>query len=200
MSPDLTLVNISLARFSQAPITQGQLTANVIPSAVAANMFWQTCLDEVYASSQWSFATVTLALSSLGEDSTGEWGYIYSRPTLSVGAVYNVFNSGTVEYKEEQEFEVKHIVTLGVSAIYSDLEDAIGEYVYQVTDTTKWSPSFKTALSYRLASDLVMAIAGDAQKSIGFMNMYLGMTGEAKRLDTEKRKVVDEKSRYRESR
>lgn len=201
MAADLTTVNLALSRFGQAKITQAQLNADVHPSAVAANTFFDSCRDEVLGESNWPFATVTMALSSLGEDQTGEWVYIYSYPTLAMSSIFNCFNLATVDSKSEQEFEVKHIPTLGVSAIYTDLDDAIAEYTYQVTNTALWSKKFITALSYRLAAELCMTITGDAKKSLELMSIYNAFLGEAKRLgNSEKRKVVKETSRYGDSR
>lgn len=197
MAADLTIVNLALSRFSQAKITQALLTADVHPSAVAANTFWSTCLNEVLGESDWPFATVTLGLSSLGEDQTGEWSYIYSRPTLSVSAVFNVFNTATTDTKTEQEFEVRHIPSLGVSVIYTDLEQAIGEYTYLVTNTSLWSSKFITAFSYRLAAEICIPVTGDANKAINLMNIYNVFISDAKRLGhTEKRKSTEGSSEY----
>lgn len=201
MAADLTIVNLALSRFGQSKITQALLTADVHPSAVAANTFYDADRDEVLGESDWPFATVTLGLSSLGEDQTGEWAYLYSRPTLAVSSIFNVFNSATTDTKTEQEFEVRHVPTLGASVIYSDLSEAIAEYTYPVTTTSLYSHKFKTAFSYRLAVDLCMAITGDAKKTGDLLQFYNMLISEAKRLGhTEKRKVDDQKSRYADSR
>lgn len=201
MAADLTIVNLALSRFGQAKLTQTELTADVHPSAVAANTFWTSCLNEVMGETDWSFATVTLGLSSLGEDQTGEWDFIYSRPTLSVSTIFNVFNTATTDTKTEQEFEVKHIPTLGISAIYTDLDEAIAEYTFLVTNTSLWSAKFVTAFSYRLAAEMCVTVTGDAAKAINLMNVYSAFISEAKRLaQSEKKKSEEESSRYRNSR
>lgn len=201
MAADLTMVNLALSRFGQAKITQIQLSADVHPSAVAANTFYDTDRDEVLGDSDWPFATVTLGLSCLGEDQTGEWSYLYSKPTLALSAIFNVFNSATTDTKTEQEFEVRHIPSLGVSVVYSNLDEAIGEFTYPVYTTSLWSRKFITAFSYRLAVDLCMAITGDDKKALSLMNFYTNLIDDAKRLGhSEKKKVTEDSSRYKDAR
>lgn len=203
MNPDLTIVNLALARFGQRKLSQADLTAGVLPAADAANAFFDPCVTEVLGESDWPFATVTLGLSSLGQDAVGEWGYIYSYPTatLTTSSIFNVYNQGTLEDKTEQEFEVRYVPTLGVDVIYSNLDYAIAEYTYKVTNTALWSAKFKTALSYRLAAEMCVPVSGDTKQALNLMSIYNAFLGEAKRLGhAEKRKAPEESSRYRDAR
>lgn len=196
----LQVINLALAHMGNKAITQAQLTAGVVPEAVAANTFWEPCRDEVLGESRWSFATATMALSAI--DTTDPlWDYIYSYPTTSVGSIWAVYDDYTVKEKEEQEFEVKYYTTTGVRAIYTNLDDAYAEYTYKVTDPAVWSDKFAMAFSYRLASSMSMYLTGDAQKGMQLMEIYNGILGEAKRIgNSEKVKVPPQTSKYQDAR
>lgn len=196
----LQIINLALGHSGMTSITQAQLTANELPSAIAANLYWDVCQDEVLGEVPWSFATNTLALSSLNVRDI-IWSYCYSYPTVSVGSMWNVFNEATTVTKEEQEFEVKYISSLAVSAIYTNLQYAYGEFSYRVTDTTIWSTKFVMAFSYKLASSMTMSISGDVTKATALSDIYNNLIGEAKRIgNSEKRKVPNVSSSYQDGR
>lgn len=192
----LGIINLSLVNLGQNVITQAQLTANAHPSAVAANLWWEPCRDEVLGSNNWSFATVTEALSALSIDDD-KWAYCYSYPTLAVSSMWSIFNSCTAYTKDLQEFTVRCIPTLGISAIFSDLDGARAEYTYKVTDTTKWSNEFNMAFSYRLSAAMAISLTGAAEKGLQAGQTYNSLIGEAKRLSSsEKPKVPAEDCKY----
>lgn len=192
----LDIVNLSLVNLGQNVITQAQLDANVHPSAVVANLFWQPCRDEALGDSNWSFATVTQTLSALNI-SDSEWNFCYAYPTLTVSSMWNVFNDSTVEEKNAQEYAIKYIPTLTVSAIFSNLDVAIAEYTYKVTTTTIWSVKFCIALSYKLSAAMAMSLTGDKDKSTTAGLIYNSLIGDAKRLSfSEKPKTNQTPSAY----
>lgn len=196
----LQIVNLALAHMGNTAITQAQLTANAIPSAIAANTFWEPCRDEALGESRYSFATATLALSAI-DTTDSVWDYIYTYPAQAVGSIWAVYNDETYAEKEEQEFEVKYYTTTSVRAIYSNLQNAIAEYTYKVTDPEIWSTKFVMAFSYRLASSMSMYLTGDAANGLKLMDIYNGLIGEAKRIgNSEKVKVVIPTSKYQEAR
>ncbi len=179
----LQIINLSLVNLGQNVITQAQLTANAHPSAIAANLWWEPCRDEVLGANNWSFATVTLALTAL--DITDlEWEYVYSYPavTLAVSSMWNVYNEATFDKKDAQEFTVKYIPTLAVTAIFTNLDYAYAEYTYKVTDTTLWTNQFVMAFSYRLSAAMANSITGASQLGIAASQMYTNLISDAKRL------------------
>lgn len=192
----LQLINLSLVNLGQNVITQAQLTANAHPSAVAANLWWEPCRDEVLGSNNWSFATVTATLSALDIDDA-RWDYVYSYPVSAVSSMWYVYNDATASIRDQQEFTVRYIPTLGVSAIFSDLDEAKVEYTYKVTDTTMWSPQFIMAFTYRLAAAMAMSITGAGDKGLQAAQTFNGLIAEAKRLSFyEKPKKPDEDCKY----
>jgi hypothetical protein len=192
----LEVTNLALKHLGQNSITQAQLTANTDPRAVNANVFWEPCRDEVLGEARWSFATSTLALSSI--DTTDlEWEYVYTYPTMCVGTVWNVYDEGTITNKEEQQFEVKYLPSQSNKCIYTNLADAYAEFTYKVTDPEIWSDKFAMAFSYRLASSMAVPLTGDADKGLKLMEIYNAILGEAKRLgSSEKRTKPNQDSNY----
>lgn len=196
----IQIVNLSLNILGQNTITSAQLTADAHPSAVAANIWWTPCRDEVLGSSNWSFATVTESLVAYDIDDS-EWDFVYQYPTLTVSSIWRIWNDGSIGNSDKQEFTVKHIPTLGVSAVYTDLEDAYVEYTYQVTDTSLWSTQFVMAFAYRLAAAMAISLTGAKDKGIEAAATYNGLISEAKRLGfSEKKKRPDSQSAYIDAR
>lgn len=197
----LQIVNLALAHLGQLAITQSELDNNSNPTAIAANAFWVPCRDEVLGESDWPFATVTQSLSALDNLSDSEWDFIYSYPTLTVSSIWNVFNDATIDDKAKQEFTVKFVIATGSLAIYSNLDDAIAEYTYKVTDPSIWSNKFVMAFSYRLAASMAIPVAGDAAKGLELRDIYNAILSEAKRLESsEKIKVPPQGSKYIDAR
>lgn len=198
MAADLTLVNLSLVTLGQNVITQAQLTANAIPSAVAANLWFDTCRDEVLGANNWSFATVTETLTALDKEDS-QWDYVYSYPasTLCVSSIWRVWNDATADTADQQEFAVKYIPTLGVTAVFTDLDEAIAEYTYKVEDTDLWTREFSMAFVYRLAAAMAISLTGAKDKGIEASVTYNNLISEAKRLSfSEKKKKPDEDCKY----
>lgn len=199
----LQIINMALSHLGQTKITQAQLDAVVIPSAVSMDLFYEPCRDEVLGESPWPFATVTETLSAVSSSTLTdcEYSYIYTYPTSTVSAIWYVFNEATFSDKEGQEFVVKYVPSLGERFIFSNLDEAIAEYSYKVTNPLLWSFKFIMAFSYRLAAETCVSITGDTGKAIELMNVYNAALGEAKRVAaTERVKKPKVSSKYIESR
>lgn len=196
----LQIVNLALAHLGMLPISQVQLNANLHPSAVAANGFWEYCRDEVLGEVPWSFATTTLALSTVDVDDL-QYEYVYEYPTLCVGNIWSVFDEGSYQNKEEQEFEVKYVPSESDKCIFTDMQYAYAEFTYKVTDPEIWSDKFAMAFSYRLASSMALALSADPKKGLQLMDIYNLILSEAKRIGAiEKIKKPNRKSNYIDSR
>lgn len=196
----LQIVNLALSHLGMLAITQAQLTANVHPSAVSANNFWEPCRDEVLGEAPWSFASCTLAMSTLAVTDV-EWQYVYSWPTMCVGSVWSVFDEGSYLEKSDNEFEVRYVPSQSNKCIFTNLLDAYAEFTYKVTDPEIWSDKFAMAFSYKLASSMNMSLSGDANKSLKLLDIYNVILSEAKRIGaTEKVKKPFRKSGYIDAR
>ena len=121
--------------------------------------FYDQARTEMLEPGTWSFTLARAALASITNPSTA-WAYAYTKPTdcLRVLRVLTPSLGVTVFTQDE--------VTLATSdndsadfqlegtTLYSNQPDAVVLYVRDVTDTTRFTPSFTSALSYLLSSYL----------------------------------------------
>lgn len=179
----LQIWNLALNFLGMETLTTAALTN---PSAKTCNLFFEVCRDDVYSEFRAAFATVKEALV-LVDDTVIGWYHVYQYPTKSA-RVWNVFNEGTVEYKEEQEFEAVYLSAQNKRVICSNLESAYAEYTYKVADVTMFDSKFVLALSYKLATAIAPALLGsDSQKATEALNLYLAVISEAKRLNAQEK-------------
>lgn len=125
----------------------------------------------------WGFATRRAQLSLIGERVVNQWAYAYGMPAAWLNALrvidINASSEWTSPYpaavdqcspywfgasmqtgtKVDQPFVVE-TTDQGIDILYTNQQNALLVYTVLVTDPTKFSPLFDTALSYLLASYL----------------------------------------------
>lgn len=179
----LSIVNLALAHLVMNAVANLSTSSND-PKIKAINRFWEVARDDVFSELDWSFATVTQNLAQIADYYAPEWTYGYTYITLNVANIWYIFDAATTKTKEEQKFEVKYDPSQSGKVILSDLDDAIAEYTYIVTDVTLWSHKFVMAFSYRLASMVCPILTGDAEKALSLMQLSNAYIHEAKRIDS----------------
>ena len=177
MASQVQIINRALAHLGMNPITNIQSNDQ---SAIVANQFWEQCRDDVLSEHRWPFANVQIALALVSDEVEG-WEYVYGYPA-KCARLFNVFNEGNVSTKDIQEFEVVYIATSNKRVVCTNIDEAIGEYTYKVSDTTVWDSKFITAFSYRLASEMAHTLIGDVDKGLKLMQVYNAFLSDAKRL------------------
>lgn len=107
----------------------------------------------------WAFALKRATLAQVTNESL-TWAYAYARPSdcmaarriLRPGVSLTVFNQDDLGYSpnddDSADFEIEGDV------LYTNEPDAVLLYVRDITDTTKFTPSFSTTLAYALAGYL----------------------------------------------
>lgn len=122
--------------------------------------FYDAARAEMIEPGSWRFAMARSALAQLATNPSGVWAYAYAMPSdcmtpkriLRKGSSLVVFNQDVGDFNpsdaDSADFEVEGDV------LYANEPDAVLVYVRDVTDTTKFTPSFTSALSYLLASYL----------------------------------------------
>ncbi len=121
--------------------------------------FYDAARTEMLESGDFNFSLKRAALPEVTNDST-TWAYAYAKPSDCLKPkripypldTITVFTQDETDYNPNDrggaEFDVEGDV------IYSNEPEAVLLYVRDVTDSTKFTPSFTTALSYLLASYL----------------------------------------------
>lgn len=109
----------------------------------------------------WNFAARETKLALLDETVPGfDFAYAYPEECLKI---YYVYEEGEAPYKEEHPRDYKVVAATGVRrAVATDVEKAWCSYTADIKDPDMMSEEFITGFSHLLASDLSMALTGNA--------------------------------------
>lgn len=121
--------------------------------------FYDMARSELIEPGTWRFARKRALLAEVTNESD-TWAYAYTLPSdcmrplrvLTPGTALTVFNQDTLGYSSNEEAGADFDIEGDV--LYTNEPEAVLVYVRDVTDTTKFTPSFTSALSYLLASYL----------------------------------------------
>jgi hypothetical protein len=147
MASEVDICNLALAHIGQAR----QITAISPPdgSAEAAHChrFYPMARDIILEAHYWGFATKRVGLALTGT-APGTWEFSYAWPNGALDIQQILLE----EDDTPQEFAVE---TQGAGQlIYTNVEDAQAKYSALITDTNRFSNTFKFAVSHMLASFL----------------------------------------------
>lgn len=144
------------------------------------------CL-EVHA---WNFATRRIAPANVASAVPSSWQFAYTQPAECL-RVLNVWGEEYAEDDKGYDFVVESNATQG-TMIYTNAESATLRYIVRVTDTTKFSPLYVTALSYLLAAYLSGPIVKGRegmQVAQAMYKMFLSEVAKAAASDASARKI-----------
>jgi hypothetical protein len=171
MASDVDICNLALSHFGQdANVTSIQTPDG--PDAEHCKRFYPIARDEMLEEFDWSFARKRATLAAVTNDRE-DWAYKYAIPSdclkerraLPEGYADNLADG--IDCEKEGDF------------LYTNEDVTTLVYTKRLTDTTKFSPLFVSALSWRLASYLVGPITKDVS---GGSQIRLRQTSEALRL------------------
>jgi hypothetical protein len=108
--------------------------------------FYDTARAEMIEPGSWRFTLARTTLALLATNPSAVWAYAYAMPSNCMSPK-RILRAGDTD-ADSADFEVEG------DALYSNEPDAVLVYVRDVTDTTKFTPTFTSALSYLLASYL----------------------------------------------
>lgn len=137
--------------------------------AKACRRFYEDARDEVLRDFDWPFARVTELLAlveDFTDDDDADWSYSYRYPADAV-AVRRVVLAGWSR-RERQETKTRYLIGRDDDGalIYTDLGDASVEFTYRETDTSRFPPDFRAAVSRLLAHYIGPSVAGDKVKLV----------------------------------
>lgn len=117
--------------------------------ARACNRFYENALKETLRDARWGFAIKVADLGLIEEDPTEEWAYSYTYPSDCL----KFLKIQTGERNENAHDPASYVIVRGSSSsvIYTDVEDAVCEYVRYEEDVARYPADFVTAMSLRLA-------------------------------------------------
>jgi hypothetical protein len=126
----------------------------------------QTILEE----HPWSFAVYREAGALSGTAAPSSWTYRYVWPSNCL-RLLAVLSEDSADGDDSQPYDIE-IIDDGTRTILTDTENADLRWIRDITDTTKYSPSFVVALSYLLSSMMCGPITKNDKKADALLLKY----------------------------
>jgi len=153
MTSQVEICNMALSHLGVGKAI-ANLTTEKSQEAAACNLFFDTVRDAVLGDFAWPFATkfVTLELIEEFTDSTAEWGFSYRYPVDCIK--FRRILSGSRNDSRQTRVPFRLVEDESGTLIYTDKEDAEGEYTVRQEDYSRFSADFTLAMSVRLAINI----------------------------------------------
>lgn len=119
--------------------------------------FYDIARTELIETGNWAFTLKRVALAPVDNVSTG-WAYAYAKPSDCLRAQRVPVSRFGVTVFDQDEVKAEPTDRSGADfdlegdVLYTNQPDAVLLYVADVTDTSRFTPSFVSALSYNLAA------------------------------------------------
>lgn len=152
MASQVDIGNLALSNFGQDANISDFAEQSV--EAELCRRFYPIARDELLEEYNWTFARKRALLAALVNDRTDVL-YKYARPADCLRERRVLPDGYTSDLDDEVEFQRE------ANVIYSDAALATLVYTFNLTDTTRFSPLFVTALSFRLSSYIIGPIIKD---------------------------------------
>ncbi len=151
----VNICNMALAVIGSEPILDISEDSKL---GNALSRFYDPARQAVLEEGEWSFALKHFTLNLSADDNETDYAYMYVLPADCITPVM-------LEGYDNYTFEI-----MG-DYLYSNLPDAVLKYVWNIEDTTKFSPGFARALAHRLASDL--AVYFKDKDAANYLQLYM---------------------------
>jgi len=113
----------------------------------------------------------------------GQWLFAYTYPSNAV-AVWHIYNSATKDKDNGEQFRVVYDSVNNEKVILTDCDLAMGEYTFDLQDTTLFDANFVTAFAFRLAANMAPNLTGDDKIAQDMMAGYNAAISEAERMSS----------------
>lgn len=143
------IANLALAKLGKKRI---ESLTEESTEAQWANELYPHCRDFVTEAALWRHSKTTLTLEQVTNALDDDWGYAYQRPSDCLSFRLILGNTGAFDPGNPIRFMSQGDV------IYTDEASARGVYAKQVSDVTKFAPSFTECVSWYLAHYLVQPL------------------------------------------
>jgi len=141
---------------------------------------YEVCRDEALRNFKWPFATKIRPLALVDGVEYPEWEYVYAYPADCLAARRIVAEGSRSAPSTPLEYSVVSSDARTSKYLLCDTEDAYLEYTARITDPAQFDPQFISALSYRLAADLITGLSGDSRERVNLLQIYGSLVNEAK--------------------
>ena len=204
MASAVDIGNLALAHLGEDPaITSLDAPPTGGAHAKKAAIFYPMARDALLEMHDWGFATRRVVLAELDEDTLADGGerpagynFGYAFPNECV-KIQRIIPVEATDDTASQDFLVE-ILDSGDKVVWTNVEDACAIYTELITDTTKFTPLFVSALAHMLASHLAgPIIKGREGRSVAAEHLKHAMlvVGQAAASDANARQQADYTSR-----
>ncbi len=170
MASKMEIVNLALANLSREPI---QSLEEPNPEAFQLRIHWEVALASILRDHPWGFAMRRRKLAELAAAPIG-FAHAYAYPGDCIQARRLI---------PACPFEVGRSADGRAKAILADAPDAALEYTTNRVPCEEFDPQFTTALAWRLAAELSLAIHADPQSHQIALQAYSLQLQKAKAQD-----------------
>lgn len=132
-------------------------------NARKCNAVFELLRDEVLSVHPWNFSLKRVSLVQITTAPSFEFSFAYQLPSNCLRVVKTSLGIGN--FQPEYSIEDGLLLTNSGSVLI--------KYISQVTDTTKFSPSFASALAERIAAELAYAINSNEEQRESFLKTYI---------------------------
>jgi len=173
-------------------------TAYVVGSLVKNGDSYYRCVIAHTASA--AFVTDAANWSASSELYAGRWEFAYTYPSNCV-AMNLVYNEGTANKSKGEDFREVYDDVNNAKIIVTNCEDALGEYTFDLEDTTLYDAVFIKVFSYILAAGMCPALVSDDTLADKMLQLADVALNEGRRLNSYENRVSEEqKSSYEDAR
>lgn len=171
MTAVVDIYNMALSHLGAARVLSPTESSK---QASYCNVYFDASRRQVLEDAPWSFATGRRTLSLLDAEYPG-WDYVYQIPTNTIRVLSldssSQLSGGGQAYRYESMVEDMGLQT-GVlfdtvfhgdrdeAVLVSNIDDAVATIIYDVKDPNAWPSHLILALSYLLASNIAVSLAG----------------------------------------
>lgn len=177
MASVVDICNLALAHLGDQAAVSSISPPDGSAQADHCARFYPIARDALLETHAWDFATRRVALSLTINTPAGGWAYEYAYPTSCARMLAVVFD-GQIDDTKSQNYIIE-TASNGDKVILTNVEDAYARYTRLITDPTKFTPLFTTALSFLLASYLAGPITKDRGVVDSMYKRFLVELGKA---------------------
>jgi hypothetical protein len=165
------IANLALTKLGPGSGYLSDLASDTTIAGQALNRVYEMVRDELVESHPWNFAIKRVSLAA--DVATPAWGYDFQYTLPADCLRFLSVEGAKVDYQNE------------VDKILCDEQGPLNiRYIAQVTDTSKFSPTFIAALSARWAYE-ISGIVESRVTPAQLWEMYERLLGQAKRADAQ---------------
>lgn len=176
MATSVDICNLALAHLGDEASVSNISPPDGSAQAAHCARYYPIARDQLLEMHAWNFAVTRAQLAETGT-APDQWAYQYALPTNCV-KVLKVFSDGVEDDTQSEDFNVETLVD-GTVVIQTNAKLAWCRYVKQVTDTSKFTPTFVICLSWLLASYIAGPITKDLTKKESSYKVFQMEFGKA---------------------